>query len=233
MERERNVADYLFKKYKGVYRVLPELCLNTHDFPRDEHGNIDVDAETYIPCKSGGKISYWGLNSSRKALLIAYIPSIGRGRNIKKALKKEKIEIFNYDESDEEVWFHFFASDVEPVASLMGARTSGANTSPFSPKNLPKSKDVVIPTEKMQEYKAVTAAIQKNDLLLIRKINDAFLTNILQKNIRKQTKGFDWKEDARKLKLGRQVKEYIYAKNFWDKYIEYLDKKIKEYYLNK
>lgn len=226
------MTDYLFKKCKGVYRVLPELCLDTNDFPRDEHGNIDEDAETYIPCKSGGKISYWGLNNSRKGVLIAYIPSIGRGRNIKKELKKQKVEIFNYDESAEEVIFHFLASDIEPVAELMGARTSGANTSPFSPKNLPKNKDVTIPTEKMQEYKAVTAAIQKNDLLLIKKINDAFLTNVLQKNARKQIKGFSWKEDARKLKLSRQVKEYIYYRGFWDKYIEYLDKKIKEHYCN-
>lgn len=226
MERGRSVADYLFKKYKGVYRVLPELCLNTHDFPRDEHGNIDVDAETYIPCKSGGKISYWGLNSSRKAVLIAYIPSIGRGRNIKKALKKEKVEIFNYDESDEEVWFHFFASDVEPVASLMGARTSGANTSPFSPKNLGKRKDVKIPDEDIAKYKSVIDMIDKKNMLVIHKITNNFLDNVLQKKLKKSNKAFDWKVDSRKMQLSRQIKEYIWVKNFWEEYLDYLNSEV-------
>jgi hypothetical protein len=229
------MADYLFSKFKGVYRVLPELCLDTHDVPRDENGAIDEDAETYISCQYGNKISYWGLNSSRRGVLIAYIPSLQRGRNIKKELKKQKIEIFNYDESAEEVMFHFLASDIEPVATLLKARTSGSNISPFSPKNLPKNKDVEIPKEKMDEYKAISSKIQKGDLLLIKKANASFLTDILEKDIKKRTKNkeFDWKVDARKLKLSRQVKEYIYVRGYWDMYIEYLGKEVDAYYADK
>ncbi len=228
------MADYLFSKYKNKYRVLPELCMNTHDFPRDENGNIDPDAETYISCQYGNKISYWGLNSSRRGVLIAYIPSLGRGRNIKKALKKQKIEIFDYDESEEEVMFKFLASDIEPVAELMKARTIGSGTSPFSPKNLPKA-DVEIPKDKMAVYKEITACLGKSDLLLIRNTNTAFLTDVLQKKLRKATgdKKFDYKQDMRNLKMSRQVKEYIYTKNMWDEYCEYLKKEVDTYFENK
>lgn len=229
------MADYLYTKFKGKYRVLPELCLDTNDFPRDEKGNIEDDAGTYIPCKNGSKISYWGLNSSRRGLLVAYFPNKNQGHNVARELKKKKIELFNYNKDEkEEVQFYFLASDIDTVAELMKAKTHGANISPFSPKNLPKSKDVEIPLEEMQKYKAITGAIDKKHLLLIKDINAAFLTNILEKDIRRRAKNktFSWKEDARKLKLSRQVKEYIYHRGYWDKYLEYLDKKIKEHCCN-
>ena len=235
MERgRRNVSDYLTSKFKGKYRLLPELCLDTQDFPRNEKGEIDEDVEIYISCRHGNKISYWGLNSSRRGVLIAYIPSVGRGRNIKKELQKQKIEIFNYDESAEEVLFHFLASDIEPVAKLMGAKTSGANISPLSNKNLPKS-DVEIPMDKMEAYKKITSRIEKKDLLLIKNINSAFLTNILEKSLKKQLKDkqFDYKQDMRNYKMSRQVKEYILTRGFWEQYLEYLDKEIETFYSNK
>lgn len=228
------MADYLITKFKGKYRLLPELCLNTQDFPRNDKGEIDEDAEVYISCRYGNKISYWGLNSSRRGVLIAYIPSLGRGRNIKKELKKQNIEIFNYDESAEEVLFHFLASDIEPVAKLLGAKTSGASISPFSNKNLPKS-DFEIPTDKMEAYKKITSRIEKKDLLLIKNINSSFLTNILEKSLKKQLnlKQFDYKQDMRDYKMSRQVKEYIYVRGFWEQYLEYLDKEIELFYSNK
>ena len=228
------MADYLITKFKGKYRLLPELCLNTQDFPRNDKGEIDEDAEVYISCRYGNKISYWGLNSSRRGVLIAYIPSLGRGRNIKKELQKQNIEIFNYDESAEEVLFHFLASDIEPVAKLLGAKTSGASISPFSNKNLPKS-DFEIPTDKIEAYKKITSRIEKKDLLLIKNINAAFLTNILEKSLKKQLnlKQFDYKQDMRDYKMSRQVKEYIYVRGFWEQYLEYLDKEIELFYSNK
>lgn len=228
------MADYLITKFKGKYRLLPELCLNTQDFPRNDKGEIDEDAEVYISCRYGNKISYWGLNSSRRGVLIAYIPSLGRGRNIKKELQKQNIEIFNYDESAEEVLFHFLASDIEPVAKLLGAKTSGASISPFSNKNLPKS-DFEIPTDKIEAYKKITSRIEKKDLLLIKNINAAFLTNILGKSLKKQLnlKQFDYKQDMRDYKMSRQVKEYIYVRGFWEQYLEYLDKEIELFYSNK
>ena len=230
------MSDYMTTKFKGRYRLLAELDTETHDFPRNDKGEIDTDdIEIYISCQNGNKISFYGLNSSRRGVLIAYVPSLQRGRNIKKELKKQKVEIFNYDESASEVLFHFLASDIEPVATLLKAKTSGANISPLSPRNLPTNKDVEIPKEKIDAYKAISSKVQKKDLLLIKNINAAFMADILEKSIKKTTKdkGFSWKSDARKLMLSRQLKEYIYIKGFWDQYLEYLDKEIETYYSNK
>ena len=220
------MANYLMK-YKSIYRLLPELDLETHDFPRDEAGNIDDDAGIYISCQNGSKITYWGLNDSRRGVLIAYIPSLGRGRNVKKALKKQGIDIFDYNESDEEVMFKFAAADIEPVAELMKARTSGANISPFSSKNLAKRKDVVIPENEMARYKDIISCVDKSSILKIRQINNSFLDDVLQKKIKKSDKSFNWKTDSKKLCLSRQIKEYIWIKNFWNEYLDYLSKEIK------
>lgn len=229
------MSDYMTTKFKGKYRLLAELDTEKNDFPRNEKGEIDPDdIEIYISCRNGNKISFYGLNSSRRGVLIAYIPSLQRGRNIKKELKKQKIEVFNYDESASEVLFHFLASDIEPVATLMGAKTSGAKINPLSNKNLPKA-TVEIPQDKMDEYKKITARIEKKDLLLIKNINSAFLTNIIEKTLKKQlrNKKFDYKQDMRDHKMSRQVKEYIYTRGFWQEYLDYMKQEVDAHYANK
>jgi hypothetical protein len=163
--------------------------------------------------------------------LIAHIPSIKRGRNIVKALKEKDIELVDIIENDEEVEFKFKASDIEIVAELMKARTSGANISPFSTRNLPKA-DVEIPTEEIARYKEITSVIPKTDLLLISRLTNEFLENVLQKDIRRITrnKKYEYKSEMKKLKLARQVKEYIWTKNYWNEYLNYLDKEITKTY---
>ena len=224
------MSNYLVSHYKGKWRILPDICQNTNDFPVDCDGDRDEDS-VYITCKNGNKIWYWGLNESRRAVLGAYIPSLGRGRNVKKAMKKDKIEFFNYSESDEEVMFHFLATDIEYVADALGAKTLGASTNPFSSKNLPKS-DVTIPSEKIEEYKSVTSSIGKTDMLLIKNLNERFLSDILEKSLKKKTKNnkFSCREDMKKLKMSRQFKEYVYHRGAWQEYIDYLKKEISAYY---
>lgn len=227
------MANYLTTHYKGKWRILSDIDEETNDFPVDCDGDRDEDS-VYITCKNGNKIWYWGLNDSRRAVLGAYIPSLGRGRNIKKAMKRDKIDFFNYDESADEVVFHFLATDVEYVADALGAKTSGASISPFSSRNLPKS-DVVIPLEKIEEYKSVTSSVGKNDMLLIKNLNERFMSDILEKSLKKQSKNskFSCREDMKKLKMSRQFKEYVFYRGAWENYIKYLDEKIKEYYNNK
>lgn len=224
------MANYLTTHYKGKWRILSDIDEETNDFPIDCDGERDEDC-VYISCRNGNKIWYWGLNDSRRAVLGAYIPSIGRGRNIKKAMKKDKIEFFNYDESADEVIFHFLAPDIEYVANALGAKTSGANTSPFSSKNLPKS-DVSIPSEKIEEYKAITSKLGKNDMLVIKNINDHFLTDILEQTLRKKTKNkkFSVRDDMKLNKMSRQMKEYVYSRGYWQEYLDYLSKEIDAYY---
>ena len=225
------MANNYLLKYKGKYRILPVIDLETNDFPRDTNGNIEDDLEIHITCQNGNRIEYYGLNESRRAILLAYIPSLGRGRNIKKALDKQGIDILYYDESDEEVLFHFNAADIETVATLMKAKTSGANISPYSKKNLPKTK-IDIPEEDMAAYKDIVDKVDKSDKLLIHRITTEFFDNVLAKELRLKgtRKPYDYKTDMKKLKLARDSKGYIWTKELWNEYLEYLKKEIDSHY---
>lgn len=218
-------------KYKGTYRVLPVLDETYHDLPRDTSGNIShEEVELYITCQYGNKITEWGKDASNRMVLRAYIPSLGRGRNIKKALDAKGIPYTNYLETDEEVEFRFKAKDIEPIAELMKAKTGGANISPFSTKNLPKA-NVEIPTAEIERYKAVVAEVQKDDLLIIHRITTDFLSNFLEKKHKKlDGKNFDVGVDMKKMMMSRMVKEYIYTKNMWNEYLDFLQKKIAKFY---
>ena len=81
------MANYLMK-YKGKYRILPTLDLEYHDLPRDPvSGDVSQeDVELYIACQNGNKIIEYGKEPNGRVVLLAYIPSKGRGRNIKKAM---------------------------------------------------------------------------------------------------------------------------------------------------
>lgn len=220
-------------KYKGTYRVLPVLDEVYHDLPRDNSGNIiHEEVELYIACKNGNKITEYGKDTSNRMVLRAYIPSIGRGRNIKRSMDANGIPYTDYRETDEEVEFRFKAKDIEPIAELMSVKTGGANVSPFSTKNLPKS-DVEIPTAEIERYKAVVAEVQKDDLLIIHRITTDFLSSILEKKYKKLDKAFSYTTDMKKMMMSRLSKEYIYTKGMWNEYLDFLQKKIDIFYKDK
>ena len=217
-------------KFRNKYRLLPEIDKSTNDFVKNSDGSY-ADEDIYIPCAYESKITTYGhMKDNKKTVwLTAYIPSIGRGRNIKKALDEKGIEYVGYIETSIEVEFKFKAKDIDEVATLMKARTSGASISPFSTKNLGKA-NVKIPTEEIERYKAITVKVEKDDLLLIHRITEDFLTNILSKKLRKIERSFNLQFDMRKLMMSRMVKEYIYTKNFWNEYLTYLKKEIDKFY---
>lgn len=220
-------------KYKGTYRIMPVLDETYHDLPRDASGNIShEEVELYIACQYGNKITEYGKDQSNRMVLRAYIPSIGRGRNIKKVLDAQGISYTNYLETDEEVEFYFKAKDVEPIAELMKVKTGGANISPFSNKNLPKA-DVEIPTVEIERYKTVVSDVQKDDLLIIHRITTDFLSNFLEKRYKKLDKRFDCAIDMKKMMMSRMAKEYIYTRGFWNEYLDFLQKKIEKFYKEK
>ena len=224
------MSNYILR-YKGKYRLKVELDQNTNDFVRREDESIE-DIDVYIDCQHGNKIFTYGhINNTRPVWLQAYIPSLKRGRNIVKALKEKNIELVDIKENDKEVEFKFKAVDIDIVAEFMKARTAGANISPFSSKNLPKS-DVKIPTEEIARYKEITSVIPKTDLLLISKLTNEFLESVLQKELRNilKDKKYDYKSEMKKLKLARQTKEFIYVKSYWEKYLNYLTKEITKLY---
>lgn len=165
--------------------------------------------------------------------LVAYIPSKIRGRRIKAELDKMNFEYTNYSESDLEVEFHFKAKDIGIIAEKLEAKTSGANISPFSKRNLPKAKNVNIALEKIEEYKAIISKVQKEDLLIIHRITNTFLVEILNKRYKNIDKTFDYRVDMKKQCMSRLIKEYIDKMGMWDEYIKYLDDGITKFYKEK
>lgn len=220
------MANYLMN-FKGKYRVLPELDKDSHDIPRELDGSIAKGYDDlYIACSYGNKIYHYGHGT-----LVAYIPSLKRGRNIKKALDETDIPITEYRESDEEVEFRFKAKFIAPIAELLKAKTLGASISPFSVKNLPKG-NVEIPSEQMEVYKSILVRVSKGDLLLVHRITSDFLATQLTKKYKKEDKNFNYSQDMKKMKMARQSKEYIYSKGMWDDYLKFLEGRIEEYYAN-
>lgn len=222
-------------KYKGKYRVKPNLDQFTNDFPRDDNGNIDQSYDDiYIKCANGAQIYHYG-----HSILVAYIPSIGRGHNMLIGIAKrlnlidkdstsrdyevlylllEKDgTIYHIVENDSEIEFHFNAKHIELITEFLKPQTSGADISPFSTRNLPKG-SYTIPTENIQEYKKITDSIQKSDKLLISHMTNDFLTNILSKDSLYKTVSI--KADMRKKML--KGKEYIHSVGYWDQYLKYL-----------
>ena len=227
------MAHYLMK-YKGIYRILPELDLDTNDFPRDADGSIADSCGLYIKCQFGNKIYDYGCDGHKEMQLGAYIPSRARGRNIKKEMDKQGISYYNYDETDEEASFVFSSNDIDAVAKLLKASTNGKNISPFSSKNLPQTK-VDIPSDKLAKFKEITGRLNRGDMLVIKNINSSFMHEILGKKLREKGKRklFDYASDQKKLRLTRDIKAYIYVKGLFDEYLEYLSNKVNEYLKSK
>ena len=78
------MARYLLK-YKGQYRIKPNLDLQLNDVPRNDDGSIDPSYDDiYIKCANGSQIYHCGHST-----LVAYIPSLGRGHNTLISIAKE------------------------------------------------------------------------------------------------------------------------------------------------
>lgn len=214
-------------KYQGKYRILPELDVFTHDIPKDKHGSIAKGYDDiYIACQYGNKIFAYGKDSHKNEILIAYIPSIGRGHNIIKFMNEQNIQYFNYIQTDAEIEFHFYAKDIDIIANLLKAKTFGSSISPFSIKNLPKSKEIKIPDNELQYYKDIVLKVPRSESLVLHRITTDFLSSIVQNTLQKTDKNFNYKADMKRCLMTRQTKEYIYYKGFWNDYIKYLKERI-------
>ena len=93
--------------------------------------------------------------------MLAYIPSLGRGRNI---TRNDVIKdlIFDVEETDSEVLFKFKDKNMKEIMSVLHPKTSGARLSPFSSKNLPKKKRVLTDAQ-ISEYKEITDVVLTED----------------------------------------------------------------------
>lgn len=134
--------------------------------------------------------------------------------------------IFDIEETDEEVIFKVMDKNLEKIIDKLKPQTSGASISPFSPKNLPQgrgdNKYKYTPTQ-IEAYEKITDVIPKENKLIIGRLNNEFLNQILTKKLRLGIS--EIKADMKKECL--KLRDYIYAKGFEKEYLEYLEKNIK------
>jgi hypothetical protein len=212
-------------KYKGQYRLKAPIDLRTNEFLRDEKGNY-YDHDIYIDCKGGNQIYHYGGKE-----LVAYIPSIGRAKNIIKKLKEmgKKDVVLKILESDEEMLIHFHVKDIELMAELCKVRTSGASISPFSVKNLrktdkskPNYNKYEIPAEHKEQYKKMFKLLKEwisKSGLVIGKAYDKFYVEfgkVVKMDLVKESKNKNYK-----------VLHIIVQNNLLNEAIDFLEKKLK------
>lgn len=209
------MANYLMTHYKGKYRLKAPYDLKTKQFPREESG-LFSDNDVYIDCYNNIQIFSYG-----HGILNCYIPSIGRGHNILKTIKEEIGEdiILHTEETDSEVLFRFHAKHMDKLEKYLKPKTSGANISPFSTKNLPKSK-YSIPDEDLNTYKKLIENIPQNQIIALVHISKNFLQSLTTKKNTYE----DIKADMA-LK-GLKGKEYIHNIGKWNEYIKYLEEQL-------
>lgn len=222
-------------KYKGTYRLKPNLDQFTNDFPRTDDEGIDPSYDDiYIKCANGSQIYHYGHSA-----LMAYIPSLIRGHNILKSLAKElnlvgedaefrdygtlypllenNGTIFDIKENDSEIEFKFNAKNIDMIAKYLKPQTSGADISPFSTRNLPKS-NYKITCEDLALYKEITGSIPTENKLSISIITKEFMAEIMGKD--KLYKSINMKSHMRQSML--KGKEYIHKMGYWNQYLNYL-----------
>ena len=208
-------TSYLTDKFKNQYRIKVPYNLTTNDFTRKLNGNLE-DVDCFIDCQYGNKIFHYG-----RDVLQAYIPSLGRGHNILKAISEiDPSIIFDIEETDAEILFKFKYSNSDKIIPLLKPKTSGASISPFSSKNLPRNKGYKIPDEELQSYKDILANIPENERLSIGIITNNFIKTLATKRNPIENIKADMK-----LK-GLKGKEYIHSIGQWEKYMKYLKENV-------
>lgn len=202
---------YLIDKFKSRYRIKAPYNQWTNDFTRKLNGNLE-DVDCYIDCLYGNKVFHYG-----RDILIAYVPSLGRGHNILKNIEEnDKSIIYNIEETDSEILFKFKYSDSDKIIPLLKPKTFGSNISPFSSKNLPRNKEFKIPDEDLNLYKEIVAKIPQEYILTLTHITNSFVKSLATKNNPIENIKADMK-----LK-GLKGKEYIYLIGKWNDYIKFL-----------
>lgn len=190
--------------------------LTTNDFPRKLNGTLE-DVDVYIDCQYGNKIFHFG-----RDILQAYIPSLGRGHNVLKAIQQTNPStIFDIEETDSEVLFKFKYVNSDEIIPLLKPKTSGAGISPFSSKNLPKC-TYIIPDEDLDMYKQIVAKIPQERILTLTHSTNNFIKLLATKKNPIENIKADMKKKCLK------AKEYIHSIGKWNEYINYLNKEIEK-----
>lgn len=194
--------------------------------------------DCYVPSiKQGRNIlrSFYkdNINESNTSTSVAEytITKDGKEINMKKEsisiidddLYKEELNnnkfIFDIVESDEEIFFKFKSSNMKLLEKYLKPKTSGANISPFSNKNRPKTK-YDIPDEDLLIYKKIVSNVPQDKMIFIGKYTTKYLKSFA-------TKKNPWENiKADMILKGLKNKEYIHSINKWNDYIKYLEKEL-------
>ena len=222
MKTNADIIDYMYRyleKYTGKYRVLANYDLITNNFPKDSTYAIDKSFDDlYIPCKKGViKHTY---DDYDKLALCLYDkrPSVAKSIFDEITNKYSNLDIKLVSEGNDS-YIYFYDKDISKIATIIKPKTSGAKIKWNDNRNLPKV-EYTIPAEDLNKYTKLLNKVPKNKkMVFIKTCNSKFLESISKKD-------FDAKLDA---KLSRfSTKEYIHSKELWEKYIKFLNKKIKE-----
>ena len=127
--------------------------------------------------------------------------------------------IFDIEKTDAEVLFKFKAKHMDEFEKYLKPRTNGANISPFSVKNRPKTK-YDIPDTDLVAYKGITSKLSQDKLFLVGKCTKDFIKSLVtKKNTYENIKA----DMALKCIKG---KDYIHSIGKWNEYIKYLEENI-------
>lgn len=209
------MANYLMK-YKGKYRLKAPYDMSTNQFSRKmdmtTSNNSFEDIDVYIDCNKGIMITH-----SKQSILQVWIPSAVRGRNIVQKVKEELGEniLFDLVDNETEYLFKFHSKHMESLEPYLCPKTGGADISPFSSRNLPKS-TYVLPEKDLKQYQEVIKDVPKEKSLAI-----AHLTTSYIKNLDKSKGGYEKHKEQMALNCVKG-KEYVHKIGKWEDYLTFL-----------
>lgn len=133
----------MLNKYVGRFRVLAEFDRETHDWIKDEEGNIDdTFADFYIPFKNNhGRIEEFDDN-----IIIVNIWDLEEAKEIIERMKKDyhtnnlvkKGVVKKIIKTDAETLIYIEDSKLDDFLKYFELEKKGKSVQPFSEKNLKK-----------------------------------------------------------------------------------------------
>lgn len=205
------------ERYVGTYRVMAEHDLQTNTFPSDESFE-----DFYIPCSRNCVIKH--TYEGNDILALCFYDSASTAKNVAKELKNQKIP-FELDKDKECIDTHilFDAKDINKVAKIVKPKTSGKTIHPLSKRNLAKtsnSNSYKIPKEDLDKLASkVETLSQVEKMQAFKKWNSEFIDDLSKK---------DKKDYKAQMKIdGLNARQFIHMNGYWNKYLKFIDKKVK------
>lgn len=227
--------------------------LDTNDFCRDKHGNLDTSFDDlYIPCMNKVQIYHIGQSN-----LQAYIPSLGRGHNIIKAIYNDTIgnvetlkEILRKKNDEEKITNVYLYETMYNQLNANGLifdieENDGEVLFKFKDKNMDIMEKYLKPKINGANRSPFSSRnlpkrkykIPGEDLNQYKELTKDIpkekmrvyidLNNGFMKKIStKKNKIDDIKSDMKK--CGLKSKEYFHSKDLWDKYINYIKENVED-----